>query len=129
SRLFHETLTRRQFMTVRSCGRFDRERKRRVETEGHGRLRVHAPQNRHEPRGFARLDYSEDDRFIRQERVRESGEARRIDILPKQLDENPAGDRTSARERSEWQSSPGGPVIPQHSARPKNKCAKNDAKN
>ena len=50
-------------------------------------------------------------------------------MLPKQLDENPAGDRTSERERSERQSYPGGPIIAQHSARPKDKCAKNDAKN
>ena len=50
-------------------------------------------------------------------------------MLPKQLDENPAGDRTSERKRCEWESDPGEPVIPQHSARPKNKYAKNDAKN
>ncbi len=50
-------------------------------------------------------------------------------MLPKQLDENPARDRTSERERSEWQSYPGKPVVPQHSAQPKNKYAKNDAKN
>ena len=43
SRLFHETLTRRQFMTERSCGRFDRERWRRIKTERHGRFGFHAP--------------------------------------------------------------------------------------
>ena len=34
---------------------------------------------------------------------------------PRNIWTNPAGDRTSERERSEWQSYSGGPVIPQHS--------------
>jgi hypothetical protein len=42
-------------------------------------------------------------------------------MLPKQLDENPAGDRTSKRERSEWQNHLCGPVIAEHSARPQDK--------
>ena len=33
-------------------------------------------------------------------------------MLPKQLDENPAGDRTYERERSEWQSYPAGRLSP-----------------
>jgi hypothetical protein len=48
-------------------------------------------------------------------------------MLPKQLDENPARDCTSKGERSQRPSYPGGPIAPQHSAGPKDKCAKNDA--
>src|SRR6476659_10977636 len=114
-------------MTERSCGRFDRERWGRIKTERHGRLGFHVPQNRQRARGFTSFDFSQDDRFIWQDRVRESGEARRVDMLPKQSDENPAGDRASKRERNERQSYPGGPIVPQYSAGPKDKCAKNDA--
>src|SRR6266496_93711 len=116
-------------MTERSCGRFDRERWRRIKTERHGRLGFHVPQNRQHARGFAGFDFSYNHRFIRQDRARESGQASRVDMLPKQLDENPASDRTRQRERSEQQSQPGWPVIGQHSAFPEDKCAKGKTKN
>src|SRR5437870_117102 len=94
SRIFHETLTRRQFMTEWLCGRFNRERRRRIKAERYRRLGLDVPKNRERARGFAGFYFSEDDRFIRQDRAREFGQAPRIDMLPKQLDENPARDRT-----------------------------------
>jgi hypothetical protein len=75
------------------------------------------------------VDFSKNDRFIRQDRFRKSGEARRIDMFPKQLDESPADDRTTECECSEQESYRGGPVIPRHSVCPQDKCAKRDAKN
>jgi len=45
------------------------------------------------------------------------------------MDENPAKDRTSKRERGQRQGYSGWPVIAEHSARPKNNCTNNDAKN
>ena len=72
-----------------------------MENERYRRLGFHVPQNDYRARRFAGCDLGYDDRFIRQDRACESGQARRVDMIPKQLEENPAGDRTCQRERSE----------------------------
>src|SRR2546429_9810211 len=64
SRIFHETLTRRQFMTEWLCGRFNRERRRRIKAERYRRLGLDVPKNRERARSFAGFDFSGFDRFI-----------------------------------------------------------------
>src|SRR5207237_10382518 len=91
-RISRETLTRRQFMTERSCARFESEMRRRMKSKRHGRLCFHVPHDRQRTRRFGGSNLSQDHRFAWENRARAAGEARRSDMLLKQPDENPAGE-------------------------------------
>ena len=72
-----------------------------MKSKRHGRLGFHVPQNRQHARRFAGLHLGHHNRFTRQYRARAPGEAHRIDMLPKQPDENPSAESARQRERSE----------------------------
>jgi len=125
--IFRETLTRRQFMTERSCARFESEMRRRMKSKRHGRLCFYVPHDCQQTRRFGGSNFSQYHRFAWENRARAAREARRSDMLLKQPNENPAGESARQRERNEKEGQPAQPVIGQHSALPKDECAKGQA--
>ena len=128
-RLFHETLTRRQFMTERSCGRFDRERRRRIKTERHGasastsrkiastREVSLASTSARTTVSFGRIV------FVNLAKLAESTCSRSNWTRIQPVIAPPNANAASGR------ATPAGRLSPNVPQRPKDKCAKNDAKN
>jgi hypothetical protein len=126
-RIFHETLTRRQFMTERSCAQFGWKRRRRMKSKRHGRFCFHISQNHEHTRRFAGFDLGHHKRFVRQDRARAPGHAHLRDMLPKQPDENPSAETAHQCERGQQQRQHPRPGIRQNSTLPRDEFPDGEA--